>query len=172
VLSILNEQIGFYRRINEKEKAIKAANEAIYIIEENNLNNSVGAATVYINVATTMKAFDYAKESLYYFSRAEDVYNNNGKQSDYEYAALLNNKAASLLDLEMYADAKSCYNKAVEILKKEGKHDGDKAISFVSLAQLVFLKDSSAYIEIEEYLDLAWDYLNAPNLIRLRCLAQ
>ena len=162
LLTILNEEIGFFRRTNEKEKGIKAVKEAIKIIEENNLSGNVSAANIYVNAATTLKAFDNAKESLIYFSIAEKTYENNGKQNAYEYAALLNNKASAYCDLNMYDDSEKCYNKAVEILKQEGKHDGDIAISFISLAQLVFSKDTSLNAQIEGYLDLAWEYLNSP----------
>ncbi len=165
LLTILNESIGFYRRTNDKEMALSALNEALKIINDNGLNNSVGAATIYVNAATTLKSFGNAKDCIDYFTIAEEVYEKNGKK-DYDYAALLNNKAAAFCDLKMYDEAKEYYFKAIEILNEEGKHDGDIAITYVSLAQLVFSEDSSNVEKIEEYLDLSWEFLNSQRQVR------
>lgn len=166
LLSILNEEIGFYRRTNDKENGIKAVNEAITIIEENDFATNLSVATIYVNAATTMKAFDMADKSLSYFNFAEKIYLDNGKKDSYDYAALLNNKAAALCDLEMFSEAENCYNKAIEILKIEGNHDGDIAISLVNMAQLIFQRSAKAYQEIENTLDLAWEYINSTRQIR------
>ena len=55
-----------------------------------------------------------------------------------------------------------CYLSAIEILKEEGKHDGEIAISMINLAHLVFDRDDTAYERVESLLDEAWEYINSP----------
>lgn len=166
LLSILNEELGYYRRVNDKEKAIAAVEEAVRVLSENGLADSVSGATIYINAATTLKAFGLAQKGMTYFDIAQRTYKANGKDKDFDYAALLNNKASALCDLKLYDEAELCYNRAVEILKEIGKHDGEIAVSLINLAHLYFDRDSTAYRQVEEYLDSAWEYLNSPGIAR------
>lgn len=162
LLSILNEKTGFYRTNSNENKALTAVYEAVKLIEQKNLQNNVSAATVYVNAATTLKAFGKVKEGIPLYEKAEQIYKENGNVQSYEYAALLNNKATALEDLDNHDEAEKLYSSAIEILEKIGGHDVDVAISLIGLAHLYFNRDD-AYDKVEELLDKAWEKITEGN---------
>ncbi len=160
LLSVINEELGLYRRIGDKEKglvAVKAAKELL----EMGIAEGKSAATVYVNLATTLSAFGKAEESLKYYDMAEKLYCNSEIQGIYEYAAMLNNKSSALIALGKFDDGELCLRRAIEILKDSGKYDADIALSYISLAHLYYDRDESAYDSVEELLDTAWEYINS-----------
>ena len=64
LLEVLSEQIGLYRKLGDKEKGLAAVDEALAILACSGTCSSVGDATIYLNCATTMKAFGKAKEAI------------------------------------------------------------------------------------------------------------
>jgi len=161
LLSIINEELGFYRRTNDKEKALRAVKIANELIEEKDLTNHFSGATIWTNIATTLRCFQETEKGLPLYEKAEKIYLKEEKEKSYEYAALLNNKASALNDLLRYDEAEKAYKKAIKILKEEGEHDGEIAISLISLAHLYFDRDEN-YELVEETLDKAWEYINSP----------
>ncbi len=162
LLTVLNEKLGFYRRTNEREKAMTTVGKVQELIRLLDLDNALSTATIYVNAATTLKAFGRPEEGLGLYDKAEKIYLANNQEDTFEYTAFLNNKATALCDQERYQEAESCYRRAIEILKAEGKHDGEIAVTLINLAHLIFDRDSTAYEQVEETLDLAWEYLNSP----------
>ena len=166
LLTILNEAVGFYRRSQRKGKAIKAMEESLELVEKLGLSETLSGATIYINAATTLSFFKREEEALELYDKAAECYISSAKTDTYEYAALLNNKAATLNELKRYDEAEADWRKAVDILNKEGKHDGEIAISLVMLAHLTFDRDDNAYEEVEALLDEAWEYINSTRQVR------
>ena len=162
LLSVLNEAVGFYRRTQKKGRALAAMGECLALVDKLGLQNQLSGATVYINAATTMNFFGQEKESLALYEKAARCYGQNGGTETYEYAALLNNKAAALNALKRYDEAEAHWRQAVEILQKEGRHDGEIAISLVMLAHLTYDRDDTATDQVEKLLDEAWEYINSP----------
>ena len=118
-----------------------------------------------MNAATTLKAFGRAAEGLSLYDRAEEVYLQNGMAETFEYAALLNNKATSLCDMKRYGEAETCYERAVGILKAEGKHDADIALSLLGLCHLYYERDDAAAVNrIEKTLDEVWEWAVSPRI--------
>ncbi|MBQ9300313.1 MAG: tetratricopeptide repeat protein [Clostridia bacterium] len=163
LLTVLNEAVGYYRRTQRKGKAMAAMRECVALVEKLGLSDSLSGATVYINAATTLAFFQQPEEGLALYDRADACYRALGQTASYEYAALLNNSAAALNALKRYDEAEARWRQAVDILKKEGGHDGELAISLVMLAHLTFDRDDTAYEQVESLLDQAWEYLNSPN---------
>ncbi len=161
LLTILNEELGLFRRIRDEERALKAIELTLGILNKENTDQSLSRATILINLATTLSAFNKAEEALLYYEKAEDVYSKNGKTDSYEYASLCNNKASSLSELCRFDEAEKSLIKAIEILDKEGKHDVDIALSYLSLAHLYYDRDETSVLKVEEFLDTAWDYINS-----------
>ena len=162
LLSVLNEAVGFYRRTQKKGRALAAMGECLTLVDKLGLQSQLSGATVYINAATTMNFFGQEKESLDLYEKAARCYEQNGGTETYEYAALLNNKAAALNALKRYDEAEAHWRRAVEILQKEGRHDGEIAISLVMLAHLTYDRDDTATDQVEKLLDEAWEYINSP----------
>lgn len=162
LLTVLNETVGFYRRTQKKGKALSALKECQELLNELGQADTLSGATVIINAATTLSFFGQPGESLPLYARAAACYETQGKTESYEYAALKNNEAAAYEALKRYDEAERCWRQAVEILRREGKHDGEIAISLVCLAHLTFDRDDTAFEQVEQLLDEAWEYLNSP----------
>ena len=159
---ILSEQVGFYRSSGDKEKGLKAAQEAIDILDGED-SDSVANATIYLNCATTMKAFGEVDKAMPYYGKAKDVYERMLPEDDFRLAGFYNNYATALSELTRYDEAKACYEKAIEVLKKSGGYC-EIAITYVNLAQLEFDKAHASGVicddEIDKYVELAYESLN------------
>ncbi len=160
LLTILNEELGFYRRVSNEKKALEAIEATLELLKD--AGESLSSAVIYTNLATTLKAFKRPQEALLYYSRAEELYTKNNGCGSFEYAALLNNKSSSLSDLGRFHEAKDCLLKAIELLKKEGEHDGEIALSLLSLAHAEFDSGCEDFEKIEKLIDSAWDYICSP----------
>ena len=163
LLTVLNEAVGFYRRTQKKSKALRAMEESLSLVEKLGLTRSPSGATIYINAATTLSFFGREEEGLRLYDQAAHCYIDSDLTESYEYAALLNNKAATLNALKRYDEAEENWKAAIGILKKVGFHDGEIAIFLVLLAHLAFDRDNTAYEKVEALLDEAWEYLNLDN---------
>jgi len=162
LLTVLNEAVGFYRRTQKKSRALAAMEECVSLVERLGLGETLSGATVFINAATTLSFFGREADSLPLYQRAEACYQAAGKADTYEYAAPLNNRAAAYNALKRYDEAEASWRQAVEVLRAEGRHDGEIAISLVMLAHLTFDRDDTAYPQVEALLDQAWEYINSP----------
>ena len=166
LLTVLNEAVGFYRRTQKKNKALAAMRESLDLVEKLGLGGTLSGATIFINAATTLSFFGQEEAGLALYDQAAACYEQSGKTGTYEYAALMNNKAAALNALKRYDEAEQGWRAAVDVLKKEGHHDGEIAISLVCLAHLTFDRDDTAYPQVEALLDEAWEYINSPRQAR------
>ncbi|MBR7093008.1 MAG: tetratricopeptide repeat protein [Clostridia bacterium] len=163
LLSVLNEELGYYRRTGEQDKALAAVQQVRQLLQSTGMQTHLSGATILINAATTLKAFGRAQEGMPLYEQAAALYQAENKTGTYEYAALLNNRASALTDLGRYDEAERCYNQAVGILKQDGSHDGEIAVSLINLAHLYFDRDdTAAYERVERTLDEAWEYLTSP----------
>jgi len=164
LLSVINEELGLFRTTEDSERALKAAAICEELLSEREPDFSY--ATVCVNLATTYKAFGKVEKGLPFYDKAETIYKEYGKTDTYEYAAFLNNKASALMELTRYDEAETLLTTAVEILKKEGNHDADIAISLITLAHLNFDRDENSFETVENLLDLSWEYVNSERNVR------
>lgn len=158
-LEILSEQIGLYRRTNERDKALKAVNDALLIIEQESLQNGMSTGTIYVNIATTLKAFGKVEEGMPYYKKAEEIYNSNANVSFFKKAALNNNMASAYAEMGEGEMAQKHYLKAIELLSDDSQFYGEIAVSYVNLAHL-YEDMKKSETSILEAMDKAWDYLN------------
>ena len=166
LLTILNEGVGYYRRSKKKTKALQATEECLTLVDKLGLSESDSGAVVLVNAATTMAFFHEEERAIKLYDCAESYFNATGKTDTYEFAALLNNRAAVYNELKRYDEAERDWVRAIEVLKVEGRHDGEIAISLVMLAHLTYDRDDTAYEKVEAILDEAWDYLNSDRIIK------
>ena len=158
LLEILNEEIGYFRRVGKGDKALNAVNEAFEIIEKLNIGDTVSSATVYLNGATTMKAFGKAKEAIFYYKKTAEIYDRELDEYDYKMAALYNNMSSAFSDLGERAICEECCFKAIEILEHNERCNGEIAVTLVNLAHLYH--ESDPFDErIYEFMDKAWELL-------------
>ena len=164
-LEILNEEIGFYRRVNDKEKGLAAVEEALKIIENGRFLGSVSIGTIFVNCATTLKAFGFPEKAVALYNKAESIYNMYSQVEDFKRAALYNNAASSYSDLKVYDKAEAYYKKAINILEKTKENKGEIAVSYINLAHVYFGIDPCSEI-VNKCLDTAWEYLTAEGIVK------
>lgn len=161
LLTVLNEAVGLYRRTKKKQRALAALEECLALVEKLGVSESLSGATITVNAATTLSFFREEEEALELYQRAERWFLSAGQTESYEYAALLNNKAATLYTLKRYREAEEDWKRAVDILKKIGGHAVDMAVSLVMLAHASFDRDDTSYERVESLLDEAWECIHA-----------
>ena len=161
LLTVLNEAVGFYRRTGQKQEGLRAAEECLELLQETGQRDTLSGAVILTNTATTLCRFDETHRALPVYEQAAALYSRCGRTDSYEYAALLNNRAAALSASGRYDDAERDWLQAVRILDREGAHDADIAVSLVMLAHLAWDRDENVQ-RAEELLDRAWDCLNSP----------
>ncbi len=162
-LEILNEQIGIYRRTFSRDKALATVADALDIIETESLQNSLSVGTIYVNMATTLKAFGKVQEAMPYYGKAGEIFNTHTNTPLFQKAALNNNMASALTELGCFNEAEQCYLEAIEMLKGDSNYFGEIAVSYVNLAHLY---EDMARLDTQIYdvMDKAWEYLNKPEV--------
>lgn len=164
LLTVMNEAVGLYRRTKEREKARHAVEECLTLLKTLDLMETASGNVILVNCATTLSSLGETEKSIPLYEAAQEQARRDGRTDTYEYAALLNNKAAALDALERYDEAEAHWREAIRILKEEGKHDGEIAISYVCLAHLFYDRGPSGREEAEHLMDDAWEYLNSPRI--------
>lgn len=161
LLCVLNEAVGYYRRAKKKTRALEAMEESLLLVEKLGQSHTLSGATIFINAATTLSFFGSKEEAISLYGRAAACFEAEKKTECYEYAALLNNRAATLYELKHYAGAEADWLEAIRILKSVGYHDGEIAVSLLMLAHLTYDRDANSYEKVETLLDEAWDHINS-----------
>lgn len=140
LLSILSEEMGLSRKMNEKEFGLKACEEAIAIIEKHDLQDLVSIATILLNAATTYKAFGRVIDSIPIYEAVKENYKKNLKKDDSLWAGFYNNYALALVDIEDYDLATFYYKEAIDNSKNHNDYL-HIAVTYVNMADLVYKKD-------------------------------
>ncbi len=135
-LSMLSELMGHHRRTGNRLEALSACERGLSIIKEQGIENSVSAATVMLNAATTYKAFGGAKKALPIFSHVCRVYSDALSPEDYRFAGLYNNMALAYADVCDYENAEDCYNRALHVLRSCKNSENEQAVTYCNLCEL------------------------------------
>ncbi|MEG2158297.1 MAG: tetratricopeptide repeat protein [Clostridia bacterium] len=166
LLSIYSEIMGLSRKINNEEWAMEAVKEGFEIIENEELQGLISTATVWLNGATTLKAFGKSKEALVYYAKAEKIYSEKLPADDDRMAGLFNNMALALVDEEDYPEAEEYYYKAIEIMLSKPNGEVDSAISYINLAQMYDKCKDKSEVLVDANLMKAYDCLNSNKVTR------
>lgn len=160
LLEILNEEIGYFRRTGEKDFALNAVNEAFSLIVSLNLDNSETAGTVYLNGATTMKAFGETSSAMQYYHKAKEIYDLVLPHDDYKMAAYYNNVSSAYKELGDIENAEQTSFSAIEILEKSDRFMGEIAVTHVNLAHMYYDVDNFDE-RVYEHMERAWELLSS-----------
>lgn len=169
LLQLRSEQIGLYRRLRDEERAVTAVYEALGLIDCEGFEENAGIATVIINAATTLCEFGRAAEAYPLYDKAEKIYAGALPSDDYRMAALFNNRAACQESLGNGEAAEANYRRAIAVLRANGEHDAELAVSYVNLAQLhevMYEQDEERDALIADELEGAWEILTGRELER------
>lgn len=166
MLSISNELMGLYRKTNQREKALDALKRALSLVSETGVEQTVTAATTYVNAATVYKAFGNAQDSLPLFKKAQEIYENELKPDDARLGGLYNNMALTLVDLGRYKEAYEYYDKAVSVMTQNKNGELETAITYLNIADALANEKGleEAEGEIAQYIEKAYALLNTQSV--------
>ncbi|MCF0108596.1 MAG: tetratricopeptide repeat protein [Erysipelotrichaceae bacterium] len=167
-LSVLNEQIGLYRKVGKKVECLEAIKGALELADLLDMQGTITYGTTLVNAATGYKSFGMVAEAMPLYRRAQEVYESVLEPDDEKVGTLYNNMALALTDLEQYAEARSYYEKALQIMKKKEFGELEEAITYLNLADLAVAEHGHEKAEemIGEYLDKAEELLDTPSVPR------
>ena len=165
--SLRNELMGLYRKVGNREKALENADLAVKLTSVLQIEDSVGAATAYVNAATVYKAFGDPAKALPLFERARTVYEKN-LTDDGRLGGLYNNMALAYVDLKMFPEALGLYGKALGVMSKVKNGELEMAITHLNIANALEAEKGleDAAEEISECLDKAEKLLETPSVPR------
>ncbi|MBQ4424592.1 MAG: tetratricopeptide repeat protein [Lachnospiraceae bacterium] len=167
-LAVQGERMGLFRKRGREGEAMQAVREALRLIDELDIADSVTAATAYVNIATVCKTFGRSDEALPYFERALPIYEETLGAHDARLGGLYNNMALALSDLGQYARARSCYEKALAVMQGCPQGELEQAVTFLNLADLEAAEKGTEEADerIQELLDKGREALDTPSLPR------
>ncbi len=135
-LTMESELVGYYRKQNEKEKALACAQSALSLVEELEQGALASGATVFINCATAYQAFGMSREAMPLYRRAEQIYEQVLPAGDARFGGLYNNMALALVSLGQFQQAEEAYRRALAVMENIDGGQADAAITYVNLAYL------------------------------------
>lgn len=167
-LTVLNEQIGLYRKTGKEAECFAAIDAALALTEQLQMEDTVTGGTTYINAATGYKAFDRAADALPLYRRAQAVYEARLAPDDDRLAALYNNMALTLAELEQYREAETLFLKALAIMERRPHGEAEAAITCLNLADLICAEEGyeAGEARVEAYLRRAEALLDTEDLPR------
>lgn len=156
-LTVLNEQIGIYRKRGKREEGFIAADCALKLAKQLDLTNTLAYATTLLNVATLYEAFKLAEKAIPLYESAREIYESSLSPTDERLGGLYNNMALALVDLKRYDEAEELYRKALIVMEAQPHGEGEMAITYLNLADLASAKYGLLDGEkiIDDYLDKA-----------------
>ncbi len=150
-LSLLNEQIGLYRKTAREAECLAAIAGALSLSRALGLENSLSYGTTLINAATGYKAFGRAAEALPLYREARALYEASLPPDDARLGGLYNNMALTLAELGEFREARALYGKAIGVMETQEHGALEVAVSRLNLADLIAaetgLEDGAEEIE-------------------------
>ena len=167
-LTVLNEQIGLYRKTGKESECLCAIADALSLADSIDVADTVTYGTTLINAATGYKAFGRAGDALPLYRKARTIYESVLDSNDGRLGGLYNNMALTLVDLEKPREAEELYHKAITVMEKQENGALEVAITYLNLADLVYaeLGAEAGEKEIEKHLLKAEKLLNTESLPR------
>lgn len=167
-LTVLNEQIGFYRKLGKEAEGLEAIESALELSEKMGLASTVSFGTTLINAATGYKAFGKAEKALPLYEKAKELYESNLNENDARLGGLYNNMALTVSELGNFREAEKLFGKALEVMRKTPHGELEEAITCCNLADLVAAEKGTVEgeKEIADYLEKALALFDAEGLAR------
>lgn len=162
-ITVYNELAGFYRKFNDKDKALDVSEKALELITASNLEGSVTHGTVLLNTATVYEAFEMTDKAVASYEKAKEIYEKYLDGSDERLGGLYNNYALALMSVGNLSEAGEHFNKALEVMSKNADTEPEIAVTFLNLADL-YNTEGKAETQVKEYLNEAVKMLNKAKL--------
>lgn len=162
-LSVLNEQIGFYRKIRKEEECLRTISVALDFAREAGILMTPAMGTTLVNAATGYRAFGQTEKAISLYEEAIDIYGETLDPGDERFGGLYNNLGTALSQKNKFDEAEKYYKKALAVTEYIPGGEPDCAIICCNLADLSFRQYGAeeGEREIEKYLSMAEGYMNS-----------
>lgn len=152
-LTALNELIGYYRQISDKEKLLSVINDSIKILEGLNEKTTLRYATICLNIANAYRSLAMHEDAEQFYEKTKAVYDKKISEGslagdDIRIAGLNNNQSLLFQEKGDYESAKIHLLKALEIVKSR-KAEFEIAVTYANLANTCVIAKN--YDEAKEY---------------------
>ena len=164
-LLVCNELIGHYRKTLERDKAFARIEEALALLDTLQFDESVSAATTFVNAATACSAFGENGRALALFEKARAIYETAPGVQPHLLGGLYNNLALACQALGRFDEAFAAYDKAMAVMARVPGGVLEQAITCLNMADAVAARDGLEPGEerIRELLDRAEALLHDPS---------
>ena len=158
-----NELIGIYRKTLQEKKTADICKFVLLLCENERIKGTVSEGTALINIATAYKAFNKTESALPLYKRAKEIYEGTLDKNDSRLAGLYNNMAISLTELKNFSEAKTLFNNALNILEGVPNSEGERAITYLNIADLYVAEKGyeNTEKEIAALIETAMELLNS-----------
>ncbi|NLD83497.1 MAG: tetratricopeptide repeat protein [Clostridiales bacterium] len=167
-LMIQGELVGHYRKTGERDKAHQAAEEALRLIRALAYEDSISAATAYVNIATAYHSFGENGAALPLFEKARAIYENSPGTEPGLLGGLYNNMGLCCAALRRFEEAFSLYGLAMEKMGHVPNGAIEQAVTCLNMANAIEGQKGmeAGEKEIDALLDRAQALLDGPALPR------
>jgi len=165
-ITVLNEQIGLYRKLSKKFEAFETIQKAIETLKICEFEDNVTGATTYLNIATAYKSFGCSKKALEYYEKTRKIYEKELNSTDYRLGGLYNNTALALCDEGRLKEAENTYKKALFVMENNENCEGEQAITYLNLCDLIAKEKGleNCEKEVNQLVEKAYALLTKSNL--------
>jgi len=167
-LMICNELVGHYRKVSDKENAKKRAEQALKLLTDLGMENSISAGTTYVNIATACNAFGDNEQALVLFEKARIIYESTEQTRPELLGGLYNNMALTCVALKHFSEAYDLYQQAFSVMGQVPHGVLEQAITCLNMANAVEEEKGleAGEEQIEKLLDQAWELLDTSSVPR------
>ena len=167
-LMLNNELMGYYRKQEKREEALRCAEKAMELVDLLGMEETVTAGTTWVNAGTVKEAFGDPVGALACFERARVNYEANLPPEDGRLGGLYNNMALALAVCGRYEESMDRFRKALEIMSRQENGELEQAITWLNMADAAEARMGPEDAEkiVEEYLDQAAALLDTESLPR------
>ena len=155
VITLYNEQIGFFRDCGRFSEAIDSCGKVLEIMDKCGLKDTKEYAVTLLNAANAYRASGKYEKSFEAYDKVKSIFDENSDVDAELYASYFNNISLLYQQIENYEKAAKCQKKALEIVEKSGNNQ-KIAISKTNLA--VSLVKLGKISEAEIFADKALEY--------------
>ena len=132
--AVLNEMMGVYRKMGDREKALASADAALALIPAIDGEDTAGAGTAYVNAGTVYDCFGDPARALERFEAAQRIYERRLDGGDARLGGLYNNMALALADLRRFDEAFRYYALALDVMERQPNGQPERAITYLNMA--------------------------------------
>jgi len=165
---VLNEMMGYYRKVGKKAEGYAAVERALGMLTELEYTDTVSGATALTNAGTVYTSFEDYESALPLFRRAKEIYEAHPQDNEYKLAGLYNNLATSLTAVGEYEQADALYGKALGLLEKVADSKLEMAMIWLNRLDILLGREGDGLDEkkTDPYLEMAKKYLDSEDLER------